>query len=224
MVVISLKKHDQFLFKYRTPGTTNVGELTTALTELNNLRLRVLRLASSCDELVKHGPWKHPNEHGLSEEQIASLSDKTADAEDEGKLEPVREVMRRSDGTEFAFHPDPTGRRVGEAPTEDYAQVLRAAIAESRAALDKVAASLYSCLTTEEGGTGNARANGGVCADAAGQAPRRRHDCLSHGPAGVGPHSGMPRRDRGLESECRGQRSAGANPGDIVVDWEATPP
>jgi hypothetical protein len=48
----------------------SVDEVTRRVCEINNIRLRVRRLVGSVRNLIAHGPMKHPDKWGLSDEQL----------------------------------------------------------------------------------------------------------------------------------------------------------
>lgn len=65
MVLIHFKKSDQNQFLYETTVSIPVDDLLQELVELNNLRLKVDRLAVSMEELATKGPLKPEELRGL---------------------------------------------------------------------------------------------------------------------------------------------------------------
>jgi len=66
-----LQGADQFIMEAKTDET--VDAVTTMAAELHNTRLRVDRLVGGIRELVKYGPMKPPEKHGMTDEQINAL-------------------------------------------------------------------------------------------------------------------------------------------------------
>lgn len=102
---------DEFILEVTTTDT--VDSCTSKCAELHNLRLRVDRLAHGVRELCKYGPMKHPEKHGMSEEQINALGD----------------------GTKEVAGQDPLGMREGVAPHEKVIPVLLKCADEAEAAV-----------------------------------------------------------------------------------------
>lgn len=66
-----IQEANEFIMEVKTTDT--VDTVTTAAANLHNLRARVERLAGGVRELCKYGPMKHPEKHGMTEEQINAL-------------------------------------------------------------------------------------------------------------------------------------------------------
>ena len=62
---------------------------------------------TAATDLVQYGPYKPPQEHGFTEDDMAAL------AQSEHTKQPVEKQVRLVNGMEFAYAPDPTGRRTG---------------------------------------------------------------------------------------------------------------
>ncbi|KAI8923536.1 hypothetical protein BC831DRAFT_470563 [Entophlyctis helioformis] len=133
MVVLQVKRQEELLFVHEAPVSTDLAELIPAVANLNNLRLRVSRLVSAVEDLIQYGPLKPESQQGYSEEQLEELS--TPAAEQARKQRPRKEIHRN--GFVFFESPDPTGRRVGEAPGDEAAAVLRKALAAATAVSSK---------------------------------------------------------------------------------------
>eukprot|EP00343_Euplotes_focardii_P010196 CAMPEP_0205827572 /NCGR_PEP_ID=MMETSP0206-20130828/32462_1 /ASSEMBLY_ACC=CAM_ASM_000279 /TAXON_ID=36767 /ORGANISM="Euplotes focardii, Strain TN1" /LENGTH=298 /DNA_ID=CAMNT_0053128617 /DNA_START=6 /DNA_END=902 /DNA_ORIENTATION=+ len=67
MVLIHLKKSDKNQFLYESTVKAPIDELTKELVKLNNLRLKVDRLAVSMEELATKGPLKPDELRGLED-------------------------------------------------------------------------------------------------------------------------------------------------------------
>eukprot|EP00842_Homolaphlyctis_polyrhiza_P001013 jgi/Hompol1/1912/HPOL_000227-RA len=74
MVVLQVKRSDEFLFLYETPVVSDLCELIPTIAKLNCLRLRVGRLVSAAEDLMQYGPMKPDNQQGYTEEQLEELS------------------------------------------------------------------------------------------------------------------------------------------------------
>jgi hypothetical protein len=85
---------------------------------------------AAIQDLIMYGAYKHPAEHGLSEEQIQEIAS-TAASGDEGSStdqQSLPPTVQHNDGQSYLKRPDPTGRRLGLAPTPDKANTLRQTI------------------------------------------------------------------------------------------------
>merc|ERR1719440_1876452 len=58
MVVFNVKRGDKSVFLYETTVTQSCDDATRAVCEINNQRLRVVRLCQYCEELASYGPAK----------------------------------------------------------------------------------------------------------------------------------------------------------------------
>lgn len=117
MVILDVKrseKKNEFLFE--TSVKSNIGDLLKELCEVHNLRLKVLRLASSCKELAKHGPIRPEETRGLSD-----------------SLNGVSELDVNAYGK--PTNPDEHGYRTGCPPPPEVADVLTRTAEEAEAAV-----------------------------------------------------------------------------------------
>ncbi|KAJ3022415.1 hypothetical protein HKX48_006232 [Thoreauomyces humboldtii] len=126
MVLITLKKGEEPLFLFEAPAQTPLTELVPQLAKLQNYRLRLKRLIEGTDDLVEYGPSKPEDQQGYDEDQLEALSkDKPVPAK--------KEIVR--DGMTITINPDPTGRRIGEAPSEQISEVIRKTLNDAKACL-----------------------------------------------------------------------------------------
>jgi len=119
MVILDVKrteKKNEFLFE--TTVKSNVGDLIRELVELHNIRLKVLRLASTCKELAKHGPIRPEETRGISD-----------------AVTSVTELDVNAYGTPTC--PDQHGYRTGCPPPPEVADVLSRTAEEAEAAVSK---------------------------------------------------------------------------------------
>merc|ERR1711998_80531 len=117
MVLLHVKKGDDINFLYRCPVTTSNDDATRQVCEVWNLVLKIRRLKYVCDDLCQYGPMKPPERQGYIDEEEAMIN-----AEQKAKEDP---------------HFDPTGKRSGESPTEELAEVIRRTVADADEAINK---------------------------------------------------------------------------------------
>jgi len=117
MVLLHVKKGDDINFLYRTLVTTSNDDATREVCNIYNLILRIRRLKYTCDELCQYGPLKPPEKQGFIDEEEAM-----EDSEAKAKANP---------------HYDPTGKRTGENPAEELADVIRRTVADADEAISK---------------------------------------------------------------------------------------
>ncbi|KAJ3038310.1 hypothetical protein HDV00_000821 [Rhizophlyctis rosea] len=141
MVVIHLKKAEESLFLYETPASTPLSKLVPEIAEVHNLRLRLKRLISAGEDLIEYGPLKPENEQGYTEEQLESLSLKDK--------EPVEKKLVEKNGVQVLVNLDPTGRRTGDAPNEEMADVIRRTLNNAKACISADQVKANQCLTIE---------------------------------------------------------------------------
>jgi len=135
MVIIDVKKGDKKNeFLYETTVAVNIGDLIRELVELHNLRLKVLRLASTCTELAKHGPMRPEETRGISDE-IGKVS--TLDVNAYGT----------------PTNPDEHGYRTGCPPPPEVAEVLRRTAEEAQSAVSANLVAQRRTLTRQDAQT-----------------------------------------------------------------------
>eukprot|EP00793_Prasinoderma_coloniale_P002548 PRCOL_00002030-RA len=132
MVLLHVKAGEKQEFIHEATVATKVDEAIRDVVAIHNTRLRVQRLRAEVEELAKHGPSKPQEEHGLDEEVAGiSLSDE-----------------KKERGPTYC--PDPLGKRTGEAPEENMAQVLLNAAKEAEAAASAKKAEQRQTMTLKE--------------------------------------------------------------------------
>lgn len=128
MVILDVKrseKKNEFLFE--TTVKANVGDVLKELCELHNLRLKVLRLAMSIQELAKHGPIRPEETRGISD-----------------NLSNVSELDVNAYGQ--PTNPDEHGYRTGCPPPPEVAEVLRRTAEEAQSAVAHTLVAQRRCL------------------------------------------------------------------------------
>lgn len=120
MVVLHVKgKTDDHQFLYETTVTIPVSQLIKELVEVHNLRLRIQRLKVEGDDLALYGPAKPPDKQGLDED-----------------------IQAEADGIEMpprgpTYCKDPNGKRDGNAPVSQVAEVLKKTLNDAAEAASK---------------------------------------------------------------------------------------
>lgn len=117
MVLLHVKKGEDINFLFRTPVTTTNDDATREVVQVWNLILAIRRLKFSCDDLCQYGPMKPPEKQGQIDDDEAMI-----DSEAKQKADP---------------HWDPTGKRTGEAPNPELADVIRRTVADADEAISK---------------------------------------------------------------------------------------
>jgi len=131
MVLLHVKrgeKENEFL--YETTVKISCKELLEQLVTLNNLRLKVLRLAKSIKELGKHGPIRPEETRGLSDDTTKYTP---LDINAYGK----------------PSNPDEYGYRTGCPPPPEVAAVLERTANEAEAAVAHTLVEQKQCITTK---------------------------------------------------------------------------
>lgn len=125
MVILQVKRGDENLFLFETGVNENTNDVIRDITAVYNGRLKIERICMEMEELASHGTLLPPEMMGLTDEQVEEL-----------KLKDIwSEKCIPSGG--FIFNKDPIGRRNGQQPKEKMQEVLRNAIKDARALIDK---------------------------------------------------------------------------------------
>jgi len=119
MVLIHVKKTEEQQFLYESTVTVPVKQLISELVEVHNLRLRIQRLKVEGDDLALYGPCKPPDKQGLDED-----------------------IQAEADGVELpprgpTYNKDPNGKRDGNAPIKEVAEVLKKTLDDAAQAASK---------------------------------------------------------------------------------------
>jgi len=118
MVLIHVKKGEETNFYVEHDAATDIDTVSRDVIQVYNMVLRARRLKSACDDLVQYGPMKPPETQCVLEDEDGS----SANIEAMCKANP---------------HFDPTGKRTGDAPSEQMADVIRRTVAELTASISK---------------------------------------------------------------------------------------
>lgn len=133
MVYFHLKKNEQsiLLAEFNVQESTDV--VIKTLINLYNGFLRLERLCDAVLDLKNHGVFKHPKDHGYSEQELK-------------QQEIIREIVI-VDGQEYIRNPDPTGQRCGLAPNDQVAQTLQETVDKARFEISKEHVSNRVCTS-----------------------------------------------------------------------------
>ncbi|KAJ1515119.1 hypothetical protein HMI54_012888 [Coelomomyces lativittatus] len=143
MVFFHLKKNEESVLLAEYPLETSTTEVIRSLIDLYNTKLRIERLCMAVEDLCNYGVYKPIQNHGYSEEELKEFS------EEAGKCSEMNEKKKIfHEGREYLKNSDPTGRRVGLAPLEIYAETLRKMIADAQECISKINVS-SKVLTTK---------------------------------------------------------------------------
>merc|ERR1711959_673979 len=118
MVLIHVKKGEELNLYVEQDSETDVDTVSRETIEVYNMVLRARRLKSACEDLAQYGPMKPPEKQMCLEDEEGSAADIAA--------------MQKSNP-----HFDPTGKRTGEAPVEQMADVIRRTVSELDASVSK---------------------------------------------------------------------------------------
>merc|ERR1711959_201677 len=118
MVLIHVKKGEDVNFYVEHDVAEDIDDVSRNVITIFNTVLQARRLKSACDDLVQYGPMKPPETQSVMEDEEGS----PADIEAMCKANP---------------HFDPTGKRTGDAPSENMADVIRRTVAELEASISK---------------------------------------------------------------------------------------
>lgn len=119
MVLLHVKRDHKDLFIYETSCQTSLDDITTEVTEISNAALFLQTLASEVKELSKFGPFR----------SIEDLEQHLQSLELETKSTHKRKLRENDE--------DPTGRRVGVAPTQEAQSTLLSMVESAEALFSK---------------------------------------------------------------------------------------
>ncbi|KAL4233668.1 hypothetical protein ACF0H5_008350 [Mactra antiquata] len=125
MVKLVIKKGDEAQFLYETTVDTSVDDALSEVCAIYNGRLKVQRLCAEIEDLAQHGITLPPNMQGLTDEQVTELKLRDEWAE---KCVPQGGVRQNE---------DKVGRRNGQAPTQQMADVLNKTCKEAKDLISK---------------------------------------------------------------------------------------
>jgi len=118
MVLIHVKKGEDLNFYVEHDAAEDIDDVSRNVITIFNTVLQARRLKTACDDLVQYGPMKPPETQNVMEDEDGSAADIDAMC----KANP---------------HFDPTGKRTGDAPAENMADVIRRTVAELEASISK---------------------------------------------------------------------------------------
>lgn len=125
MVVLHVKRGNESQFLLNTTLLIELSALTMEIVCIFNGRLKIRRICSEMEELVKHGPMFPLELLGLTEEQVVELK----------LVDPWEEKVTPSGG--WTFNKDQIGRRNGRQPNPKMQAILKNAIADAQLVVSK---------------------------------------------------------------------------------------
>lgn len=138
MVILHIKRGNESQFLYDSLVITPINELANDIVAIYNGRLKIGRICSEMEELIKYGPMFSPEIMGLTEEQVKEL-----------KLIDVWEEKVESSGG-WNYNKDPIGRRNGRQPQQNMQIVLKKAIDEAKDLVSKILIDKNESLTFKQ--------------------------------------------------------------------------
>lgn len=138
MVILHVKRGNDSQFLYEAPLTTELSILLKEIVTIYNGRLKISRICSEMEELMKHGPMYPPEILGLTEEQVTELK----------LIDPWEEKVISSGG--WIYNKDPIGRRNGRQPTAKMQEILKKAIEDVKIMVSKKLVEKNECLTIKQ--------------------------------------------------------------------------
>jgi len=138
MVILHVKKGDESQFLFQAHVQDKVDDVVISVTTIYNGRLKISRICSEMEELIKHGTLFPPEILGLTEEQVEELKLKDEWGE---KCEPMGG---------WTFNKDPIGRRNGKQPSERMQEVMNKAIEDVKARVSKKKVDVGVCISLKE--------------------------------------------------------------------------
>ncbi|KAI8622149.1 hypothetical protein BC830DRAFT_1057468 [Chytriomyces sp. MP71] len=131
-MILTVKRNTETLFHYEVPVSTPTDAVLKEITTIHNMKHRLARLIDAAHEISQYGLMKPENEHGYSIEELEELKGPEESAN--GKK---GQVFKSDDGFSFIYNPDPTGRRSGEGPLANYAEIIQATLEKARKLVSK---------------------------------------------------------------------------------------
>ncbi|KAG5682577.1 hypothetical protein PVAND_011922 [Polypedilum vanderplanki] len=125
MVLLNIKRGDSMQFLIETTVNEEIGKLTLDVVAIYNGCLKIQRICAEIEELANYGCMLHPDMIGLTDEQIEELK----------LVDNFVEICTPSGG--FNLTKDPVGRRNGRQPLPSMQEILRKAVSDSLAMIDK---------------------------------------------------------------------------------------
>lgn len=138
MVLLHVKRGNESQFIFDTKLSTQLSILIKEIVLIFNGRLKITRICSEMEELIKHGPMHPPEILGLTEEQVTELK----------LTDPWEEKVQPSGG--WNYNKDPIGRRNGRQPQPKMQEILKRAIDDAKLMVSKKLAESNQCLTLKQ--------------------------------------------------------------------------
>jgi len=118
MVIIHFKKSEMNQFRCEVASKILVDELIDTLCYINNLRIKIEKLASGIEGLADYGPFKPEALRGLTMPETIEPAIETLPADQKKWANVMPDMSQRE-------NKDPTGYRIGVAPMEEIAAKMK---------------------------------------------------------------------------------------------------
>lgn len=125
MVILHIKRGNESQFLFDTLLSTELSTLVKEIVRIFNGRLKISRICSEIEQIIKHGPMYPPEILGLTEEQVAEMK----------LIDPWEEKVIPSGG--WNPNKDPIGRRNGRQPLPKMQEILRKAVDDAKLQVSK---------------------------------------------------------------------------------------
>lgn len=125
MVLLHVKRGNESQFLFETSLSTRIIDLHKDILSIYNGRLKIARICSEIEELIKYGVMLPPEILGLTDEQVSELK----------LVDGWAEKCIPSGG--FIENRDPVGRRNGRQPQEKMQKILKKAIDDAKEMVSK---------------------------------------------------------------------------------------
>lgn len=125
MVLLHIKRGNDSQFLFETSLTTSIATLNKEILVIYNGRLKISRICSEMEELIKHGVMLPPEILGLTDEQVSEMK----------LVDEWAEKCIPSGG--WNLNCDPVGRRNGRQPQANMQEVLKKAINDAKELVSK---------------------------------------------------------------------------------------
>ncbi|KAI9332303.1 hypothetical protein DFJ73DRAFT_630362 [Zopfochytrium polystomum] len=123
MVVLTVKRNNDLVLLYETTVSAKAGDVIADICKLYNAKMRLQRLIDAAADIVTHGLLKPLDQHGYSIEELEQSA-----SENKEPAPPKEPKYVDRGGQRYMVNPDPTGRRTGECPLPEIAEVVNRTI------------------------------------------------------------------------------------------------
>lgn len=144
MVVLSVKRGEELSLLYQTHVSTKIADVQEAICKIYNSKNRLKRLIDAAGDIVQYGLLKKIEDHGYSIEDLEVMRTEDSASEPSGP----KPIIERN-GQRYQINPDPTGRRNGEAPMPEIAEIITKTVDSANILVAKAYAQTGNFLTID---------------------------------------------------------------------------